>query len=106
MKLQLIRKDGKIRGIAFFRGEAKIVAASEGGRSTYWRICDHCTTHEAFVFCRTHNQYVCARCIEWHGRRSVAGDFILGYACQLLSLAVVRDLAESASLQTKDEVEA
>lgn len=99
MTIQLIRKGGKIRGIAVLLTQGRVVAlATEDAASKleYWRICDHCGKKEAAVFCRTHTQYVCQSCLEWHGRKSLDGPFILGYPCHVMSMAVARELAAQA----------
>lgn len=92
MRIQIIRKDGKIHGLAIVRGQGKVLAAQQG--STYWRICEHCCENEANVFCKTHARFVCVRCLSFHGKQSVGGNFILGYACRLVSLAHYRELAK------------
>jgi hypothetical protein len=102
MTFQLIRKDGKIRGIALLVGGDKVLSGRTE-RHEYWRICDHCTVREALVFCRTHNQYVCNNCLDWHGRLSCGGDFIFGYACVLMSMAVAREVQKAALLRVEVE---
>jgi hypothetical protein len=95
MTIQIIRRDGKIRGVAFFLGKAKVIAASDESRA-YWHVCDHCAENEAFVFCKTHSQYICDRCVVWHGRKSYGGAFIEAKPCAMMSISVAKELAHQA----------
>jgi hypothetical protein len=87
MTLQLIRKDGKIKGVAFFLGEAKLVAMSESA-TEYWRVCDLCCVNEALVFCRAHAKYICGVCL---GQLPSVHT-----GCQFISVSVARELALQA----------
>lgn len=93
MTIQLIRRDGKLRGIALLLGNSRIVATS-GDKAEYWRTCDHCTKREAIVFCRAHAQYVCERDLPGH---STAG------VCCFISMAVARELALTSMIRAEVE---
>lgn len=84
MTFTLIRKNGRIRGIAITLGDTRIVAATEPGKSP-WRVCDVCYVRDALVFCRRHGKYICGSCLG-HVPSVHAG-------CEFLSVAVARDLA-------------
>jgi hypothetical protein len=102
MTFQIIRKDGKVRGIALMLGGSKVTGVA-GEKTEYWRICDHCTVNEAVVFCHTHARYVCTHCLLWHGRTQAGGPFILGFPCYEVSMAVLRDAATIALSQLEVE---
>jgi hypothetical protein len=98
--MQWIRnKDGRICGVWLWRW--KIIVLPRGRDHNLWRICDCCGANEALIFCQTHAKYVCAGCMEWHGRRSHGGEFVLGYACRVISMswaqmAVIATIGEFA----------
>lgn len=102
MTLQFIRRNGKIAGVAILLGRGW-VNGGVGDRAEYWRICEHCKTREALVFCQSHCMFVCDRCLNFHGRTAVNGDFIFGFSCRLISMAVARDLAQVALSRTEVE---
>ena len=87
MTIQLIRKDGRVKGFAFFFGDARLIAMAEPPKE-YWRICECCYRHEALVFCRTHAKYVCGNCL---GQLPSVHT-----GCNFISVAVARDLALQA----------
>jgi hypothetical protein len=90
MTVQIIRKDGKFRGIALMLGEGRIIAAmGSSDREELWRICDSCCVHEAIVFCRTHAKYVCGSCLAAYPSE-------VGRECAFISVSVARDLAQRA----------
>lgn len=87
MTVQLICKDGKIKGFAFFLGEARLIAMSEPPQEV-WRICDLCCTNEALVYCRAHAKYICGVCL---------GQLpSIHTGCLFISVTVARDLAAHA----------
>jgi len=87
MTLQVIRKDGKVKGFALMFGEGRIIAAGVEDREL-WRICDFCGVDEALVFCRTHSRYICGRCL--------AQLPSIHTGCMFISMAVARDLVQHA----------
>ena len=93
MKLELIKRNGMLCGIAILEEREKVMIAREG---ELWRICESCCEREALAFCRTHVKYVCGDCI--------AKAPAVHLNCQFISIAVARDLARTA--QQYQEVEA
>jgi hypothetical protein len=87
MTVQLIKRDGKIKGLVVLFGEGRVVEIV-APRGEMWRICESCGAREALVFCRTHVKYVCGECL----RKAPAVHF----NCQFISMSVARELAESA----------
>ncbi len=87
MTFQLIRKDGKVRGVALLLGDARVIPADDSQREL-WRICECCHVNEALVYCCTHARYVCASCLEQLPS--------VHTGCRFISMAVARDLAEQA----------
>lgn len=82
MKLQIIRKNGKVKGIALIFGDGYIVAAEAEKKP--WRICDECLERKAILFCRSHSKYVCAGCVRTHR------------GCQFISVSAARWLVSHA----------
>lgn len=95
MTLQLIRQDGRLKGFAFFFGDAKVIVAAEPPQE-YWRICECCFRREALVFCRTHCKYVCGSCL--------AQLPAVHRGCEFISTSIAREIAERA--QRWGEIEA
>lgn len=87
MTIQLIRKDGRVKGFAFFLGNARVLALTEA-ESELWRICESCSVNEAVVFCRTHAKYVCSGCL--------ATAASLHGGCDFISVSVARELTRRA----------
>ena len=80
MTFQIIRKDGKVKGIALIFGDGYILAAPDPPNSELWRVCDHCHQHKAIVFCRWHTKYVCSACLRLR----------LHPGCEFLSVSAVK----------------
>jgi hypothetical protein len=87
MTFQLIKRDGKIKGLVVLFGEGRVVEIVVP-RGEMWRICESCGAREALVFCRTHVKYVCGPCLQ----KAPA----VHCNCQFISMSVARELAESA----------
>jgi hypothetical protein len=77
MTFQLIKRDGKIKGLVVLFGEGRVVEIVVP-RGEMWRICESCGAREALVFCRTHVKYVCGECL----RKAPAVHF----NCQFISM--------------------
>jgi hypothetical protein len=95
MTFQLIKRDGKIKGLVVLFGEGRVVEIVVP-RGEMWRICESCGAREALVFCRTHVKYICGPCLQ----KAPA----VHCNCQFISMSVARELAEQA--QKHAEVEA
>jgi len=90
MTLQVIRKDGKVKGFALMFGKGRILSAAALGLddAELWRVCESCGVDEAIVFCRTHSRYICGRCL--------AQLPSIHTGCMFISMAVARDLVQHA----------
>lgn len=84
---------GRIQGLAIFlRKPGAVVAAGYDWQGRAWRICDRCGERRAFVYCRSHVQYLCGICIPWHQTEQ-------GGRCEsLISVALVRRIAQKAEV--------
>jgi hypothetical protein len=94
LTIQLIRRAGKVTGLAVLFGEGQVVEISHP-EGELWRICESCGVREALVFCRVHSKYVCGPCL----RTAPA----VHRGCEFLSMAVARELARQAQKYTEVE---
>lgn len=83
------RRRDKTRGVTVVfrpRVVARANSATFRREPEYWRMCEHCTTAQATVYCRTHVRFYCNDCAWSHDQ---TGD------CSLLSYEAACALAKA-----------
>lgn len=91
MRIPWFRSRGRTRGTAAItlipRGARPVIPPAVTGTLEYWRMCEHCCTAQAVLFCRTHTRFYCADCAWSHDRNQ---------ECSWLSYEAARALAKVA----------
>lgn len=67
------------------RAKTRVLTPAPAGGPHYWRMCEHCQTAQATVYCRSHVRFYCTDCAWSHDQ---AGQ------CSLLSYQAARAISQ------------